>query len=380
MLPPMPHLSVPSIRVVVADVTPDVRQLVRMILELDGDFEVVGEAANGAEAVRLSEEQEPDVVVLDLAMPVMDGLQAIPEIRRVCASAKIVILSGFEESAMANKALKLGADAYIAKGAMPGDMVAKFKEVCRSAETFPLSTGERGLQVPSPAPEVREERFDSPDILPLLTHELRNQATVIEGMTMAVLRGLRRMPLERVQLGLESVARNAFQMHALVDAFSDARKIDSQALDLCPAEVDLTELVKEIFSDISSLTAPHQLRVAESNTVRVSVDPIRIRQVLTNLLSNAAKFSPSHLSIEVDVAVKGDYAQVLVKDHGPGVPSERREELFRPFSRLDSKISGTGLGLYISRGIARAHGGDLALVGSEEGACFALSLPVTRSR
>lgn len=106
-----------AITVVLVDDTPELRRLLRRGLELAGGFEVVAEAGDGAEGVARIEEARPDAVLLDLAMPVMDGLQAIPEIRRLAPETKIVVLSGFDENQMAKEAVSAGAHAYIAKGA-----------------------------------------------------------------------------------------------------------------------------------------------------------------------------------------------------------------------------------------------------------------------
>ncbi|HJR44817.1 MAG TPA: response regulator [Actinomycetota bacterium] len=103
-------------RVVIADDTPDIRMLLRWSLEPDDRFEIVGEAANGVEAVDLISTQEVDAILLDLAMPVMDGLQAIPRIKDASPSTRIVVLSGFDEESMAGEAMSRGADAYLEKG------------------------------------------------------------------------------------------------------------------------------------------------------------------------------------------------------------------------------------------------------------------------
>ena len=107
----------PAVRVVIVDDTPDLRMLVRTALERDGGFEVVAEAANGREGVDASKEQLPDVVLLDIAMPEMDGLQAAPEIRAACPEAIIVMLSGFTADKMRDAALRAGADYYLEKTA-----------------------------------------------------------------------------------------------------------------------------------------------------------------------------------------------------------------------------------------------------------------------
>lgn len=103
-------------RVLLVDDASDIRLLLRRVLHRAGGFEVVGEAANGREAITLAETLQPDLVVLDLAMPVMDGLEALPLIRGCVPKAKVVVLSGFDEARTANAALNAGADAYVEKG------------------------------------------------------------------------------------------------------------------------------------------------------------------------------------------------------------------------------------------------------------------------
>ena len=104
------------LRVVLADDTAEYRLLLRIILQQDGRFDVVGEAADGEEAVRMTAELCPDVLVLDLAMPVMDGLQAIPEVRAASPETAIVVLSGFARGQLDRVAIARGATAYVEKG------------------------------------------------------------------------------------------------------------------------------------------------------------------------------------------------------------------------------------------------------------------------
>jgi two-component system sensor histidine kinase KdpD len=110
--------------------------------------------------------------------------------------------------------------------------------------------------------------------------------------------------------------------------------------------------------------------------VQVLVDRLRLRQIMTNLLSNAARFTPAGTPIDVTVTTKEDWFEVRCEDRGPGIPSERRGDLFQRFSRLGEHTPGMGLGLFLSREIARAHGGDLTFrERSGGGACFVLRLP-----
>lgn len=118
-------------RVVIADDTPDLRALLRLSIEVDDRFELVGEAANGAEALDLISSLDVDAVLLDLAMPVMDGLQAIPHIKSASPSTRIVVLSGFDAHSMAGEALKRGADAYLEKGVDVREITRVLSEMCQ---------------------------------------------------------------------------------------------------------------------------------------------------------------------------------------------------------------------------------------------------------
>ena len=105
-----------TIRVLVADDYMPFRIMLRYLLEQQPDIEVVGEAANGEIAVRLAAELEPDVVMLDLAMPRMDGWEAVPLLQEVAPEAKIIILSGFPEEKFAGTALRAQVAGYLEKG------------------------------------------------------------------------------------------------------------------------------------------------------------------------------------------------------------------------------------------------------------------------
>ena len=104
------------ISVVVADDVPELRQLARAVLEEHGEMQVVAEASNGRQAVELIEKHQPDVAVLDLSMPELDGLEAIPLIHQVAPKTEIVVFSGFEEGKVAEVALQLKASRYVRKG------------------------------------------------------------------------------------------------------------------------------------------------------------------------------------------------------------------------------------------------------------------------
>jgi DNA-binding NarL/FixJ family response regulator len=119
------------IRVVLADDTRDIRLLLSLALELAGGFDVVGEAADGREAIDQATAHRPDVLLLDLAMPVLDGLQAIPHIREHAPESLIVVLSGFGADAMGEEAVRLGATTYVQKGVNPTELAEQLRALVR---------------------------------------------------------------------------------------------------------------------------------------------------------------------------------------------------------------------------------------------------------
>ena len=108
---------------------PDLRRIFRLVLETDGRFQVVGEAGDGEEAVKLAGDLRPDVIVLDLAMPKMDGISAIPLLHKAAPGIRILVLSGFENEALAERAVAACATAFLTKGTLPEEIASTLHEV-----------------------------------------------------------------------------------------------------------------------------------------------------------------------------------------------------------------------------------------------------------
>jgi DNA-binding NarL/FixJ family response regulator len=122
-----------SIRVALCDDVADLRELFREVLE-DAGIDVVGEAEHGAECIELVAREKPDVLLLDLEMPVMDGLEAMPQIVARSPGTAIIVLSGFSAGAMARKALELGAHSYLEKGAQLASILDAVREAAAAAK------------------------------------------------------------------------------------------------------------------------------------------------------------------------------------------------------------------------------------------------------
>lgn len=374
------------IRVLIADDTPDIRLLLRSSLGLNDAFEVVAEASDGVESIREAARHRPDVVILDLAMPLMDGLEAIPAIRRRSPATRIVVLSVFPSERMAAPVLEAGADAYLEKTDVHR-LVPLLISLCDGGTAAPEPGGRTPEAAGEPRPTVEPPQAvpslpvdASSEVLQALAHELLSPVTVIMRLAETVQTSLDELPEDTVRRCLESISRNAAHMAELIQSLSDAHRVDAGMLALDPEPADLGALVQQAVADVASVMDRHTFVTSGVEDAVVSVDAVRIRQVLTNLLTNAAKFSPEGSRVSVQMSLGGEGVEISVADEGPGIPPESLDEAFDKFTRLSGarKGGGLGLGLYIARGIVRAHGGELTeSSGDEGGARFTILLPRT---
>lgn len=366
-----------TIRVLVVDDVVDIRKLIRLTLQRCGPFDVVGEAGDGEEAIQEAARLQPDIVLLDLSMPVMDGLEALPEILEVSPESKVLVLSGFTEGEMRSEAIRLGASGYMEKGGIVG----KLGQCLQELVPFQLAPADasRRAAPPSAAVDAALAPMDG-NLLSLLIHDLSRPLTMLHALTSRLLKA-DDLPPDAVRSALDAISREAQQLESILQTFSDAGKLEMGGLDLAIAPTDVPRLVHDCVVDSVAIIAGHPVIVELAEQVVINVDPARIRQVLVNLLSNAAKFSPRDAPIEITSALGDATFDVTVRDHGSGIPPDRYDKIFQKFGRVNSDGPGNGLGLYISREIARAHGGDLFLAaGGSTGCAFVLRLHLNLRR
>jgi len=207
-----------------------------------------------------------------------------------------------------------------------------------------------------------------------LSHELRTPLTSIIGALQLVNSGVMG-ELDKDTLELTVVAeRNAQRLLDLINDILDIEKIEWGKLALFYEDVDLQELIDEALVLNRSFAERYKVRLqggARVPGVVVNVDRKRLLQVLTNLISNAAKFSPEGEAVQVEVAVSDSIARVAVGDRGPGIPDQFRNRIFSRFAQADSAFTrqkgGTGLGLAICKRLVEAMNGRIGFEDREGG-------------
>ncbi len=355
-------------RMVLADDVPDLRYLFKTVLEETGVFEVVGEAGDGRETVELAKTHQPDLILLDVSMPVLDGMAALPLIHEASPNTKVVILSGFDEERLAELALAAGASAYLEKGIPADELITRLIEVVRTGTSTTDSVPARPALSPA-------QRISSDELLSFLGHEIRNPLTVIKGLGDMLVGHWDTLDDERRR---DLAARIAANGHYLDNVIGNLIQMRSDAGDVLvhKSVVDVPQMLEDLSRELSALARQHPVELElREDLPRVETDVHRVRQVLTNLVTNAGKYSPEGEPITLRALPHDKGAVIEVQDRGPGIPLDQRESVFGKFVQLDTRSKGLGLGLYICRVLMDAVGGGIWIGESDEGTRVCLLLP-----
>jgi signal transduction histidine kinase len=219
------------------------------------------------------------------------------------------------------------------------------------------------------------------EFLNLASHELRGPMTVIKGyLTMIEAGSLGELSAESRSVIPLLIAKSD-EVNWMIEQMVEAARLEEGRLALKKLPANLVELTDLAIDGVSQLLSKHQLSVDKpERAIEAEVDPDRFQIVVRNLLSNAVKYSPVGARIKVRVSGNG-VARVAVTDEGIGIAEEDQARLFTRFVRIETKsterVSGTGLGLWLSREIARMHDGDLTVESTlGRGSTFTLQLPL----
>jgi signal transduction histidine kinase len=223
------------------------------------------------------------------------------------------------------------------------------------------------------------------EFVSIASHELKTPLTTVKGYVQLLAREIQQ-PAPDMEVAAEFLGELQGQLgrfEALIGDLLDASRAQQGRLDLRREEFDLSALAHDVlarFEHAAERTDRHRLVFVTDGPVVGEWDRARIDQVLTNLLSNALKYSPDGGDVTVEVHRRGGEAELVVADQGVGIAPEDRPALFQPFARISAAqtVEGTGLGLYITSQIIERHGGTIS-VDSRRGAgtTFRVRLPLS---
>ncbi|MFA6457447.1 MAG: hybrid sensor histidine kinase/response regulator [Bacteroidota bacterium] len=333
-------------------------------------------ASSGKECLVVAEEQQPDMIVLDIQMPEMDGFETLRRLRANPATAKIpvIFLTAIKRDPQSiAEGILLGAEEYLTKPIDLEELFARVRSIYR------VMAVQRELE------QVKSQ------FMAMLVHDLRTPLTIIISSIDYILRHYNTgKPLDSDSVKLmETVLASTRGMANLVNDLLDLSKYQAGQMLLNKQTITIHEMIEESLQ-------PFLLQFKKKNIVfqtdvnpdlpRVEADSGKIVQLMTNLLSNAMKFTPDDGSITIkveqehDEAQKADFIKVSVSDTGVGIKPEEITLLFEQYRQVSSstksKEKGTGLGLAICKLIVQAHGGTIGVTSElNKGTTFYFTLP-----
>ena len=369
-----------SPRVLLVDDEADFLDSLHQRLELRGME--ASKASSGPEALARIEAEEVDVVVLDVRMPGMDGIETLRRIKERFPRIEVVMLTGHADLESSLDGMRFGFFDYLTKPVQIDTLVAKIHDAyercagngIEDAETF---TGKLKQHM------VIADRLASlGELAGSIAHEINNPLAII-----AESAGWFRSRLGRhegVPAHIQADAELA--LGKIEKAVDRARRISQNFLrfarspDANVRDVSLVDLAAEVV-ELTSQTAYHRevsvAIVSESDVpLRLSTDPYQLRQVLLNLVTNAIQAVPKGGDVALVLSGNDQVVSIAVEDNGPGIPKENIERVFEPFFTTKPEGQGTGLGLAVSRGIIERLGGRIEIDSKQgEGCTFRVVVP-----
>lgn len=232
------------------------------------------------------------------------------------------------------------------------------------------------------ADRLQQEEEHQQRLIADIAHELRTPLTVLKGELEALEDGL----LEADAGTYRRLGEEVTLLERLVQDLRLLTLAESGELTLHRKRVDLAALAREVTTSFAPRAGRRGVTLApQLEPAPVDADPDRLKQVLVNLLENAARHTPTGTAIDVHVGPAGDHAVLAVRDRGPGIPVEEQERVFQRFYRMDRARSratgGSGLGLAIVRSLVELHHGTVQASSHDQGgAVLTVRLPLADPR
>ena len=333
-------------------------------------FEILP-ASGGLQAFQRLAVHRPDLILLDLLMPEMDGFEVCRRIRANpdWAEIPIIFLSSADDKGLIVRALESGGVDYITKPFNHAELVTRVRT---------------HLALKRARDELKQLAEDRDELLGILTHDLKNHLGGMDMSAQLLRDRTEALADPKLRLMAENISQSSSQMLAFVKEFLANASAD-HGLSLKTELVNLSDAAARAVQQHQEAAKRKELVVElilpHSNGVLVQVEGAALNQVLDNLLSNAIKFSPPGKQIRVAVCSPDTrYVECQVQDEGPGFKEDEKTRMFRRYGRLSARPTGgepsTGLGLSIVKKLVLAMHGELACESTPgNGAKFAFRLP-----
>lgn len=362
-------------RILIVDDEPSTRAVLRQLLD-DQGF-AVRCASDGQSAFEQASDFDPDVVLTDLDMPRLDGIQLCERLREADPDLPVILVTAHDDARSILRGLRAGVDEYLTKP-LDFDHVlfslrrATDRRAARIEQEHARHRTELLLE------EARSAMKRSEEVLAVVAHDLRNPLGVIQLTTQLLLE--EGMAVDGKARGLvETIMRSIGRSNRIIENLLDEARLHGAGITLERRQHRVQDLLDDA-SDLRPLALQRgialDVRPAAAER-RLWCDRAKIAQVLSNLVGNAIKFSPTGSTVSVWAEDIDGRIRLAVRDEGPGITAEGRPHLFERFwQQAERSAAGIGLGLYIAKGIVDAHAGQVWVASEERaGSTFFVSLP-----
>lgn len=368
-------------RILAVDDSPDNLFLVQTILE-DKGYQV-SLAEDGMTALAMIEKSPPDLLLLDVMMPGMDGYEVTRRVRQNAdrwGFIPILLITAHQQSSVV-EGLDAGADDFIRKPVDMDELLARVRSLLRLKHSI----------------DEREQMArQREDFVSRLTHDLRTPLVAADRMLNLFLQDAFGPTPADMREPLEVMIRSNKNLLQMVNTILEVYRHDAGNKTLTFAACDLRELIAEVMQELHPLAAEREIALTMNmagtggnpqpvldHRLIILGDRLELRRVFTNLVGNAIKFTDRG-SVTIDLQAEADaeapsatqWVSVTVKDTGAGIPPDDQKSIFERFRQGNHKRAGSGLGLYLSRRIVEAHHGTITLQSQVgEGSQFTVRLP-----
>jgi two-component system sensor histidine kinase/response regulator len=370
MAPEIAATLVTDCLLVVDDQEDNIQALQLMLGRLG--FEILP-AASGAQALQWLAARRPDLILLDLLMPGMDGFAVCKQIQQnpEWADIPIIFLSASDDKNLIARALEMGGVDYLTKPFHKPELLSRVRT---------------HLMLKTTRDHLKQFAEDKEELLGMISHHLQNRLSGLEMSAQLLLDRTRSKDDPKVRLLAENIRGTASQMHAFIKALlANATADRGIAVKMEPVHFPGAAIRAVARYEDAARSKELVLRANLPNDgIVIQADPGALDQVLDNLLSNAVKFSPPGREISISMQKGNAHAECHIRDQGPGFTEEDTTRLYQRYARLSARPTGgepsTGLGLSIARKLVQAMQGELSCISAPgRGATFVLRFPTSPS-
>jgi len=375
---PLPPARIETILVV-----EDVAANIDILVDAFGDEYSVSVTLDGQSALKTLDAVNPDLILLDVMMPGMDGYEVCARLKENPATRDIpvIFLTAMNEDVDEAKGLRLGAVDYITKPFNPSLVKARIRNHL-DLRRARMEVVEQRNTIAADYQKLRELEKLRDDLVHMIVHDMRSPLTGLV-LFLEALSPENFMDPD-FQNNLAQIREASRALSDMVTSLLDVSRLEAGQMPLHCEVSDLGQLTRNATQRLSGLTQGRQVTVHTTTaSILAYCDRSLTERIVQNLLGNALKFTPPEGSIRIELGLEDQWARFSITDTGPGIPVEYHEKVFQKFGQVEQqnkrKAPSSGLGLTFCKLATEAQGGDIQLASEAgRGATFHLRLPRPR--